>query len=142
MVMYKKPKNDEKYVWTNHSIDKMAYYRISESLVKRTVRFPKRVETGVAPNTIACMQPTGSKKRSSEVWVMYRPAPDVDASLRKQRQVLEGTLPKARDVKDKFNVGIETKKLIISAWRYPGVSKVGGPIPIPEEILGELETLT
>src|SRR3989338_178858 len=89
MVMYKKPKNDEKYVWTNHSIDKMAYYRISESLVKRTVRFPKRVETGVAPNTIACMQPTGSKKRSSEVWVMYRPAPDVDASLRKQRQVLE-----------------------------------------------------
>src|SRR3989344_76861 len=109
--MYKKPKNDEKYVWTNHSIDKMAYYRISESLVKRIVRFPKRVETGIASNTIACMQPAGSKKRPSEVWTMYQ------------------------------GIG-EKKKKIISTWRYPGVSKAGKPIPIPEEILVELETLT
>ena len=115
--MYKKPKNDEKYVWTNHSIDKMAYYRISESLVKRTVRFPKRVETGVAPNTIACMQPTGSKKRSSEVWVMYQ--------------------QKEQNVKLKTqNLG---RKIIISAWRYPGVSPVGKKIPIPADILEELK---
>ncbi len=108
--MYKKPKNDDKYAWTNHVVGKMVYYRISESLVKRVVRFPKRVETGIAPNTIACMQSTGSKKRPSEVWTMYQ------------------------------SVG-DKKKKIISTWRYPGVSKVGEPIPIPEEILNELTEL-
>jgi len=106
-MLYKKPKNDAKYQWTNHVIGKMLYYRISESLVKRVARFPKRTETGIAPGTIACMQSTGSKNRPSEVWAMYQ------------------------------NIG-EKKKKIISAWRYPGVSKVGEPIPIPEEILNEL----
>lgn len=31
------------------------------------------------------------------------------------------------------------KKRIISAWRYPGVSPVGEPIPIPEDIIEELK---
>lgn len=117
--MYKKPKNDDKYEWTNHSVDKMAYYRISESLVKRIARFPKRVETGVAPNTTACMQSTGSKKRPSEVWIMFQEMSKKPISNCK--------------------LTTENCKLkIISAWRYPGVSKVGEPIPIPEEILSEL----
>jgi len=30
------------------------------------------------------------------------------------------------------------KKVIISAWRYPGVSPVGKTIPIPADILEEL----
>lgn len=35
------------------------------------------------------------------------------------------------------------KKLkIISAWRYPGISPVREPPPIPEDILFELKTLT
>ncbi|MBI2676384.1 MAG: hypothetical protein HYX21_00305 [Candidatus Yanofskybacteria bacterium] len=109
-MFFKKPKNDDKYVWTNHVVGKMLYYRISESLVKRVVRFPKRVENGIALGTIACMQPAGSKNRPSEVWTMYQ------------------------------SIG-EKKKKIISAWRYPGVSKVGEPIPIPEEILNELTEL-
>lgn len=33
------------------------------------------------------------------------------------------------------------KKIMISAWRYPGTSPVGEPIPIPEDILEELKTL-
>ena len=31
------------------------------------------------------------------------------------------------------------KSVIISAWRYPGISPKGHEIPIPEEIRGEVE---
>lgn len=31
------------------------------------------------------------------------------------------------------------KKIIISAWRYPGISPVGKQIPIPQDILEELK---
>ena len=74
------PQNDSKYYWTNHVKDKMRYYRISESLVKRVVRFPKRIEVGVAPGTIAVMQSRESmsraggktKKKTEEIWIMYQ----------------------------------------------------------------------
>ncbi len=32
-----------------------------------------------------------------------------------------------------------TKKILISAWRYPGVSPIGNQIPIPADILAELK---
>lgn len=111
--MYKKPKNNDKYAWTNHVVGKMGYYRISESLVKRIVRFPKRVEKGIAPGTTACMQPAGSKKNPSEVWVMY-----VEIGQRGK---------------------LAPKRKIITSWRYPGISPVGEPIPIPDDILTEIE---
>ena len=112
--MYKKPKNTDKYMWTNHVVGKMGYYRISESLVKRVVRFPKRVEKGIAPDTTACMQAAGSKKNPSEGWVMY-----VDIG-----EVAKLSIP---------------KKKIITAWRYPGISPTGESIPIPDDILAEIE---
>jgi len=59
------------------------------------------------------MQPAGSKKNPSEVWVMY-----VDIG-----EVAKLSIP---------------KKKIITAWRYPGISPIGEPIPIPEEILSEI----
>ncbi|MDD3156533.1 MAG: hypothetical protein PHP14_04045 [Candidatus Pacebacteria bacterium] len=65
-------KNDGKYYWTNHVKDKMAYYGLSDSLVKRILRFPKRTEEGIAPDTIAVMKPMGSKKNPYEAWVMYQ----------------------------------------------------------------------
>lgn len=138
--MYKKPKNDDKYMWTNHVVGKMGYYRISESLVKRVVRFPKRVEKGIVPETTACMQASGSKKNPSEVWVMYRPVAEVahafgNKSQKNKRDKSEGT-----GLNAKFNIGIGTsKKLIITSWRYPGVSPIGEPIPIPDDILAEIE---
>ena len=107
LMQFKPPKNDAKYQWTQHVIGKMMYYGISESLIKRITRFPKRKEEGIAPKTVAGMQPTSSKKQ--EVWVMY--------------------------------IEIGTKKKIISAWRYPGVSPLGKKIPIPDEILQELESM-
>ncbi|MBI2064035.1 MAG: hypothetical protein HYT65_03540 [Candidatus Yanofskybacteria bacterium] len=122
-MQFKLPKDSDKYRWTNHVKDKMLYYGISEGLIKRIVRFPKRKEDGVAPKTIAVMQPTSSKKQ--EIWVMYQ--------LRRQQGPESYTYGKA--------VSSEEKKTIISAWRYPGVSPVGKKIPIPEEILQELNDL-
>src|SRR3989344_5948728 len=112
--MYKKPKNDEKWVWTNHVVGKMGYYRISESLVKRVVRFPKRVERGIAPGTMACMQSAGSKKHPTEIWVMFQEiSPQGSTLLKIQGRTLSNS-----------------RKRIITTWRYPGISPTGEPIPI------------
>ncbi len=100
----------------------MVYYGISESLIKRIVRFPKRKETGVAEKTVAVMQPTSNLKKPQEIWVMYQELG--------QRPSSNYSLPTTH-----------YKLRIISAWRYPGVSPVGKKIPIPEEILQELNDL-
>ena len=134
--MYKKPRNDDKYVWTNHVVGKMTYYRISESLVKRVVRFPKRVEKGIAPGTTACMQPAGSKKNPSEVWAMYRPVADVAHAFgNKSPKSERGQLPEGK-------IQFRERVVIITSWRYPGISPIGEPIPIPEDILAEIDNMT
>lgn len=96
-----------------HVTGKMMYYGISEGLIKRVIRAPKRMEEGVAEGTVAVMQPTGTKQQK-EVWVMY--------------QILS---PKSKVQNQKVKV--------ITAWRYPGVSPVRSAIPIPDDILAELE---
>lgn len=70
---FKLPKDDKKYSWTRHVIGKMQYYRISESIIKRIIKTPKRVERGIAEGTIACMKSVGSSKNKEELWVMYQP---------------------------------------------------------------------
>lgn len=89
--------------WTLHARAKMNHYRLSPARVRHVLHSPKRVEEGVAPKTVAMMQPVslkvaggraGAGKQESwsqEIWVMVQ---DV-AGVRK----------------------------VISAWRYPGVSK-------------------
>lgn len=101
------PKNDSKYHWTQHCIRKMLFYGLTADRIKRIILSPKRVEEGVAENTVAVMQPFGTKSKPKEIWTMY------------QRK--------------------GNKKIIISAWRYPGVSPVGKQIPIPADILEELK---
>lgn len=59
------------YTWTNHSKHKIRYYRLSESLIKRVIRFPKRTEEGIVENTICAMRPAQSKKYH-EIWTMYK----------------------------------------------------------------------
>lgn len=122
-MQFKLPKDNDKYKWTQHVKDKMLYYGISESLVKRIVRFPKRKEEGIAPKTVAVMQPTSSKKQ--EIWVMHQEI---------------GHRPISGNQKLETNYQ-QPKMRIISAWRYPGISPVGKKIPIPDEILQELGDL-
>ena len=57
--------------WTTHSKMKMRQYRFSEKRVLRILRKPNRVEKGIAKNTIANMQITGTKKNPTEAWMMY-----------------------------------------------------------------------
>jgi hypothetical protein len=98
--------SSKNFYWTQHAQEKMRYYRLAPSRVKRVFRHPGRVEEGVAENTLAAMQSAGSKKHPYEVWIMYQLG------------------------KDRIK--------IISAWRYPGVTKPGDRVPIPEDILEEL----
>lgn len=84
--------------WTLHARAKMNFYRLSPARVRRVLHSPKRIEEGVAPKTIAMMQPASLKsgsrmgeKWTQEIWVMVQDS------------------------------GKERK--VISAWRYPGVTK-------------------
>jgi len=104
---------NEKLYWTRHAKRKMRYYSLSEKRVKRVLRNPDRKELGIAPQTIAVMQKTGTKKHPTEIWAMY------------QKVIVK----KKRTIK------------IISAWRYPGISPKGQAPPIPEDTLWELEKL-
>lgn len=117
------PRNDAKYHWTNHVGQKMLYYGLSPDRVKRVIRSPYRSEKGIAPDTIAVMQSAGTPKKPTEVWVMY--------AMKKMQK---------SNIKNQ-NLGIGSKKVIITAWRYPGVSKVRDEIPIPADILEELKTI-
>lgn len=65
-------KVENKYVWTSHVQSKMRHYGISESLVKRVIRHPDRVEEAIVPDLVAAMKKTKSKQYP-EVWVMYTP---------------------------------------------------------------------
>jgi hypothetical protein len=71
----------------------MHFYRLSPSRVRRVMNAPKRVEEGVAPKTVAMMQPAAMKGIgwTQEIWVMVQDS--------------------------------GTKRKVISAWRYPGVTK-------------------
>ena len=109
-MRFKLPKNTDRISWTNHAIRKMQYYQLSEARLKRVLNNPKRKELGIAPGTVAVMQPANSK-HTSEIWLMYQ------------------------IVKSKVK---SSKLKVITAWRYPGKSPIRGPIPIPEEILEEL----
>ncbi|HEY4520745.1 MAG TPA: hypothetical protein VJJ72_03030 [Candidatus Paceibacterota bacterium] len=100
------PEDDKKYHWTSHVKRKMLHYGLSPSRVLRIIKHPKRIEKGIVPETLAVMQPTGTKQKPTEVWTMY---------AQKKNQ-----------------------KVIITAWRYPGISKVREEIPIPPDILQEL----
>lgn len=70
-MMLKTPKNTERFEWTMHSASKMKQYSLSESRVKRVINNPRRKEVGIAPGTIAVMQPNSSK-HAYEFWVMYK----------------------------------------------------------------------
>lgn len=56
--------------WTAHARGKMFFYKLSEGRIKRVLNSPERVETGIAPETIAVMQTQKGPKNSYEIWAM------------------------------------------------------------------------
>ena len=53
---------------------KLRQHGLSESRVKRVINSPERIETGIAPDTIAVMKRAGTAKNPYEIWVMVRDA--------------------------------------------------------------------
>lgn len=99
--------------WTEHAQLKMKQYGLSKSKVLQLLRAPERTEQGIAENTMAVMQTNKLFSRS----VAKRPAGEVWLMYTDQNDL----------------------RKIISAWRYPGISKPGENIPIPDEIKQELQ---
>ncbi len=135
--MFKPPKDDAKYEWTRHAWAKMQQYGIGEGRIKRIIRFPKRIEEGIAPQTVAVMQPGGSSKYH-EIWVMYKLTDNgkQSASRRTNNNGEQGK-EKKQSIANFF---LSDKKMkIITAWRYPGVSPKRNPIP--SDILDEIQGL-
>ncbi len=115
-MLFKFPKNDANYYWTQHSKTKMLQYRISEQKIKTILKNPARREEGIAPKTVAVMMRNDTPKRKEELWVMFQ-----DARIKNE----ESRMKKGR-IK------------IISTWRYPGISPKNRPIYVPEDTLEEL----
>jgi hypothetical protein len=126
-MQIKAPKNNDRYFWTLHSVEKMRFYGLSEQKVLGIIRRPQRKEEGIVKNTVAVMQPVSPKTDKdgkttwkTEVWVMYQVKKNKD---RKNLSELQKLL-------------FREQLKIISAWRYPGISPEHNPIP--EDILREI----
>lgn len=118
--------NYKKLYWTEHSKIKMRQYGLSKQKLLGILSRPERKEKGIVPGTVAVMKTnkvffkekkitlsnawSNPKKAPGEIWIMYK------------------------DVK----IAQVPSRKIISAWRYPGISKPGEAIPIPEDIRQEL----
>lgn len=129
-MLLKFPKDDSSTHWTQHVKDKMVHYGLGEGRIRRVIKNGVRREEGVAPNTVAIMQHNDTPKRKEEIWVMIQEKEKVKMKKEKagnaKLEALRASL-------------VRPKMTIISAWRYPGVTKPGKAIPIPEDILAELE---
>ena len=95
--------------WTYHARDKMRFYRLSEARVKRVLNSPKRIEEGVAPDTVAMMQPSSVKRVRSQ-----------ESSGGRETWTQEIWVMAQQESRSKKH---ESRIKIISAWRYPGMSK-------------------
>lgn len=109
------PKNTRYLAWTKHIARKMMFYGLSATKVKSVLSRFDRKESGIAPDTVAVMKKSGSKKNPQEIWVMYQDKKIIQDGISNERRV------------------------IITAWRYPGISKPREAIPIPEGVLAELQ---
>jgi hypothetical protein len=93
------------------------------------------VEEGIAENTIGVMQPSTNIKKPTEVWVMYQQKTNNKQQITNNKQSEKSSVISHKSLaNNNFS-----KKIIISAWRYPGVSPIGKKIPIPADILEELK---
>lgn len=124
-----------KLAWTAHSEIKMKQYGLSKSKLSNILRKPERKEQGIVSGTTAVMRTNKiffktkeitvagawqkPRKAPGEIWLMYKDiTPRHDSGQNK---------------KDECPI-----RRIISAWRYPGITKPGDAIPIPDDIREEL----
>lgn len=124
---FRKPIDDARFSWTSHVVSKMREYAIPESRIRRIIRHPARTEEGIAPDTVAVMQPGGTT-RYHEIWVMYRVMKVELRETPKTPPSPFASLPRSAG-----------KIRVITAWRYPGRSPERDPVP--PGVLAEVEQL-
>jgi len=112
----------KKIHWTEHSKIKMRQYGLSKQKIMGIIRKPERCEIGIAPGTLAVMKT--NKIFFKEKKITFK-------SAWKRPQKCPGEIWVMYRDDNNF-------RKIISAWRYPGVSKPGEEIPIPEDIRQEI----
>ncbi len=104
--------SNKKLHWTEHSKIKMRQYGLSKSKLMSLLYKPERKEQGIALGTMAVMKT------------------NISYSKAKTKKSPGEIWLMYKDAKD--------MRKIISAWRYPGISKPGENIPIPEDIKREI----
>src|SRR3989338_7794304 len=115
--------------WTSHSRYKMRLYGLSESRVKRVIRFPKRIEEGIAPDTVAMMQPAGTEKHPYEIWVMIQETQTIADGTQTNAEKRISRRKSAPACAGRLSPRKSAVTEVISAWRYPGKTKPGQPLP-------------
>jgi hypothetical protein len=121
-------------LFTRHAEYKMKQYGLSAQRVRTVMRNPKRIQEGVAKDTVAVMQPVSTRRKdgketwNQEIWVMYVQQKSVNKKLKAKNSASGDS---------RYPLPGNGSLRVISAWRYPGVSPAGNPIP--DEILREIE---
>lgn len=115
-----------KIQWTQHSEIKMRQYGLSKSKLIKILSKPERKEIGIVPGTLAVMMT--NKKYGNKT-----------KPLLKSKWGFSNRKPSPGETWLMYK---DTKKerKIISAWRYPGVSKPGEQVPIPQEIVDAMDS--
>ena len=112
----------KKLHWTEHSKIKIRQYGLSKHKLINMIYKPERKEKGIVPGTIAVMKT--NKVFFKEKKISFAKA------WKSPKKVPGEVWLMYKDVKD--------LRKIISAWRYPGVSRPGEEIPMPYDIREEI----
>jgi len=129
--MFIKTQKFKSLVWTEHSKIKMRQYGLSQQKILGILRKPERKEKAIVPGLIAAMRT--NKKFVNKTVSMFENKQGANPPKTKvlRRAVAPGEIwVMYKDSKD--------QRKIISAWRFPGISKPGEEIPIPEDIRFEI----
>lgn len=142
------PKDTAAFSWTRHIKNKMVFYHLSGAQILRIFRKPARREEGIATNTVAAMitrRPAGisksqsliSKGRSEEIWIMYKVAKRAPRNIKRNSE--NPSSSSLQTTHYKLPTSPKSRITLISAWRYPGVTKPGERPTIPEDVAEILE---
>jgi len=110
----------KKIEWTAHSLMKMKQYGLSKSKLMKILYKPERKEQGIVPGTMAVMETkkiySNIKTKPTAFTKAVRPPGEIWLMYKEEKQ----------------------SRRVISAWRYPGISKPGEEIPMPKDIREEM----
>lgn len=133
------PVKFRKLFWTQHSQIKMRQYGLSKQKLLNILYKPERKEKGIVPGTIAVMKTNPSRRAQGALYGAGK------VFFKEKKISLEKAWSRPKKAPGEIWLMFKDIKIasapirrIISAWRYPGISKPGEAIPIPDDIKREL----